>query len=201
MIKTIIFDFGDIFINLDKHGAREHALDLFGIREFDDDLLLKNADYEKGTISTGDFIGYYRSRFPEIREPDLKAAWNLIIKDFPAYRLKFLKDLRINKELRFILLSNTNEMHIDHVKETVPFYDDFKDQFDRFYLSHKMGMRKPELEIYQWVLNQDKINADECLFIDDTLENIQAARELGINTWNLNPELEDIIELTQKFVL
>ena len=52
MIKTIIFDFGDVFINLDKEGAMQHALDLFEIDKLSEDLVAINTLYEQGLLST-----------------------------------------------------------------------------------------------------------------------------------------------------
>ena len=46
MIKTLIFDFGDVFINLDKSGAMQNALDLFGLKNFDADMIAINIKYE-----------------------------------------------------------------------------------------------------------------------------------------------------------
>lgn len=45
------------------------------------------------------------------------------------------------------------------------------------------------------MLNENKLNPSECLFIDDLKENTEAASKLGINTWNLIPEKEDITNL------
>ena len=44
-IKTLIFDFGDVFINLDKQGAQQNALDLFSLETFEDDMLATNIHY------------------------------------------------------------------------------------------------------------------------------------------------------------
>lgn len=75
------------------------------------------------------------------------------------------------------------------------FYEDFKNCFDKFYLSHEIHLRKPNYEIFKFILKEDSLLAEECLFIDDTKEHILAASQLGINTWNLNPKTEDIVDL------
>ncbi|MBT8268893.1 MAG: HAD family phosphatase, partial [Bacteroidia bacterium] len=137
MLKAIIFDFGDIFINLDKSGAMNRALELFNIEGIDSDMISINASYEKGEITTEQFKEYYRKRFSLIDEADLIDTWNCIIKDFPKYRLDFLRDLRQETDLSFMLLSNTNELHIQYVKDRVPFFNEFKNHFNQFYLSHE----------------------------------------------------------------
>ena len=63
MIKTLIFDFGDVFINLDKQGAMNNALRLFRMDVFEDDMISTNMQYEIGGISTTEFIRFYKNKF------------------------------------------------------------------------------------------------------------------------------------------
>ncbi|NNK71744.1 MAG: HAD family phosphatase [Flavobacteriaceae bacterium] len=198
MISTIIFDFGDVFINLDKAGALNHALELFGISDFDESITDINATYEKGLISTDSFIDFYMDKFPFIPRQELCRAWNNIIRDFPEYRLDFLRKLRAGKKYQLMLLSNTNHMHIDYVKATVPFYKEFQTLFDQFYLSHLINLRKPDREIFEMVLYTNRLKPEACLFIDDTPENTRTAALLGMKTWTIDPEKEDIIDLFKK---
>lgn len=195
MIKTLIFDFGDVFINLDKTGAMENALVLFELEHFETDMLQTNIAYEIGKLSTYDFISFYKSKFPNLTEIQIKDAWNYIIKDFPLNRLQFIKKLKENKDYKLILLSNTNDMHIDYIKKNVSFYNEFKSCFDVFYLSHEIHLRKPNTDIYQFVLDENKLNAQECLFVDDTKENTDTAKKLGFHIWNIDENNEDIINL------
>lgn len=194
-IKTIIFDFGDVFINLDKQGAIDNALELFDLDEFTSDMLKTNEDYEQGFISSNEFLEFYTTTFPHLSRDIIFDAWQFILKDFPKYRLDWLLKLKNESDYKFILLSNTNEFHINHIIEHVPFYDTFKNCFDVFYLSHEIGLRKPNTNIYEFVLNENNLIPNECLFIDDTKENTDAAEILGIHTWNINPETEDVINL------
>jgi putative hydrolase of the HAD superfamily len=122
-------------------------------------------------------------------------AWNYILKDFPKHRLDFLKHLRDQNKYKLFLLSNTNEMHIEYVQKNVSFFGEFKSCFDGFYLSHEIGIRKPDQHIYDYVLKQNDLNPHECLFIDDTRENIEAAKVLGIHTWNIDETQEDVVDL------
>ncbi len=195
MIKTIIFDFGDVFINLDKQAAMQHALQLFNTDTFSEDMIATNDLYEKGLISTASFIKFYKNCFPNISETEIINTWNIIIKDFPTHRLGFIKTLSEKKKYRLVLLSNTNELHINYVKEQIEFYEEFKNCFDVFYLSHEIHLNKPNLEIFEFVLSENNLLAEECLFLDDTKEHTIAAAQLGINTWNLNPKTQDVTQL------
>ena len=180
MIKTIIFDFGDIFINLDK-SATPAQLKQFGVKNLPDSILSANQEYEK--------------EFTSIEKDNFLEAWNAILVDFPKYRLEFIKKLAAEKDYQLILLSNTNEIHIDWVKENISFFNEFQQCFDAFYLSYEINFRKPDANIYEYVLQQHNLKPEECLFIDDTRENTDAAAALGINIWNLEPTREDVIDL------
>lgn len=194
MIKTIIFDFGDVFLNLDKP-ATKRELKKYGISPFSEEMLQKNMEYEKGLISSEEFIQDYCTTFPQINSEVFTEAWNCILVDFPKHRLEFLKELKREGRYRLILLSNTNHIHIDWVRENVAFFEDFKSCFDAFYLSQEINLRKPDLEIYEYVLAQHNLNPAETLFIDDTAENTEAAEKLGIHTWNIDPETQDVTDL------
>jgi len=195
MIQTLIFDFGDVFINLDKQGALQNALDLFDLESLETDMNETNILYEIGKISTSEFIQFYKLKFPSLSQTDIIKAWNYIIKDFPEYRLDFIKDLAQKKDYKLILLSNTNAMHIDFIKQNVPFYNDFKNCFDVFYLSQEIHLRKPNTNIFEFVLKENNLNPSECLFIDDTKANTDTAEKLGLHTWNIDETNEDVINL------
>lgn len=197
MIKTIIFDFGDVFINLDK-AATERGLKSLGLTHFSNDMLSMNESYEMGKVSSEVFMDFYLKQINHASKRDLLTAWNSILLDFPKHRLAFLQTLKQQKKYQLFLLSNTNEMHIDYVKEQFSFYDEFKSAFDKFYLSHEIGLRKPNTDIYEFVLNDNKLIPQECFFIDDTKDNTDSASQLGIQTWNINPKTDDITELFTK---
>lgn len=197
MIKTLIFDFGDVFVNLDKQGAMQNALNLFDLETFETDMIETNILYEVGKISCSQFIQFYKSKFPNLSETEIRDAWNYIIKDFPDHRLEFIKNLALQKKYQLILLSNTNVMHINFIKENVPFYEEFKSCFDVFYLSQEIQLRKPNSNIFEFVLNENNLIADECLFIDDTKENTDTANIMGFHTWNIDETKEDVVTLFQ----
>ena len=202
MIKAIIFDFGDVFINLDKEGTIERAKTLIGediITEREDaadkSIFEINDHYEKGLISTNEFISFYTNLKKEVSDKQLIALWNSLLLDFPKYRLEFIQTLAKENKYKLILLSNTNELHIDWIKKNVPFYDYFKKCFDAFYLSHEVHLRKPDEAIFNFVLEKNNLKAEDCFFIDDTVENTQAAESIGIKSWHIDEKNEDIVNL------
>ncbi|WP_299097810.1 HAD-IA family hydrolase [uncultured Winogradskyella sp.] len=195
MIDTLIFDFGDVFINLDKEGAMQNALNLFKLDTFEEDMTNTNILYEIGKISTEEFIAFYSSKFPHLTKQQLIDAWNFILRDFPKYRLEFLQKLAKEQRYKLILLSNTNDMHINFIKANVSFYEDFKNCFDQFYLSQEIHLRKPNRDIFDFVLDNNNLKPEQCFFVDDTKENTDTAKSLGINVWNIDETNEDVINL------
>ncbi len=199
MIKNIIFDFGDIFINLNKT-ATTLALAKFGFTEMTPDLDKLMKTYEKGLINSDTFLEKTNAFFITATTKELISAWNSMILDFPEDRLVFIEELANEKKYRLFLLSNTNALHIERVIKNMGTnrYKRFKNCFEKFYLSHEIHLRKPDTEIYEFVLKNNELKAEECLFIDDTKENTEAAKTLGIHTWNLIVDKEDIIHLNSK---
>ena len=199
MIKNIIFDFGDVFINLDK-AATLRELNSLGLKELKPELLQLFLSYEKGDLTTSQFLEHTAPIFPGASRERLTAAWNAILLDLPEYRLQFLESLVELNAYQLFLLSNTNSLHMAHVRETmgVHRYERFMNCFVEVYLSHQMNMRKPETAIFQHVLEHQGLAPEETLFIDDTLENIETAARLGLSVWHLNPEEDDIVNLSKK---
>ncbi|WP_422860171.1 HAD family hydrolase [Flagellimonas sp. S174] len=199
MIKNIILDFGDIFINLDK-AATANAMLPFGFKEITPELDYLFKTYEKGNVSSEEFLSIVSKHFPSATQSELIQAWNAILLDFPIHRLDFVEQLAQDNTHRLFLLSNTNDIHIEFVKQHMGMenYNRFKNAFEVFYLSYEMGMRKPDTEIFEFVLQENRLNASETLFVDDTKENTDAAASLGINSWNLKVGAEDITQLKSR---
>ncbi len=194
MINTLIFDFGNVFINLNDAYSPEYIKHFESPKHFDN-IIKTNLAYEKGEISTSTFLNNYQSYFPELSKENIIEKWNSILADFPKYRLDFLKDLKENASYKLILLSNTNELHINWIKNNISHYEEFKNCFDKFYLSHEINLRKPDDYIFKFVLNKNNAKPEECLFIDDNKDNITSAKNMNIHTWHINPKKDDVINL------
>jgi len=97
-------------------------------------------------------------------------------------------------------LSNTNEIHFNFYNNIIR--SKFKinylsDLFEKAYYSHRIGLRKPDKEIYNLVLNQNNLKPKETLFIDDSEPNIKSAKTLGINSILLTPP-DSVIKIFHK---
>jgi putative hydrolase of the HAD superfamily len=201
MIKNIIFDFGDVFINLDKE-ATAMAMQEYGFTNLTPDLETLFIEYEKGLITTAQFLDQTQLIFPKASRLDLTNAWNAIILDFPEERLKFIEKLAEEKNYRLFLLSNTNELHIEFVRLHMgeDRYARFKNCFEEFYLSHEIKMRKPDPAIFEHVLNSNSLMAEKTFYVDDSEEHITTASKFGIRCWHLKVGKEDILDLKTKIL-
>ncbi len=199
MIKNIIFDFGDVLINLDKP-ATARAMLPFGFSGITPSLDQLFKDYEKGLMGSSEFLDEVSSHFPDANREYLIQSWNAILLDFPEERLQFLENLSLENEYKLLLLSNTNDLHMESVRQQIGMerYNRFKNVFDVFYLSYEIGMRKPDEEIFQFVLDENGLIAEETFFVDDVQENTVAAAGLGIKVWNLRVGQEDITQLKSR---
>ena len=198
MINTIIFDFGDIFINLEKETSINEFKKL-GLNGPNEDLLIQNDLFERGKISELDFINTFLKYIPNASIDQIRNAWNASIGDFPLYRLEFLQLL--SNKYRLFLLTNTDAIHISKFEHKVgmSFYTDFYRCFDKVYYSYEMGMRKPDEEIFSTLIRKHDLTPKRTLFIDDKKKNTSVAENLGLHVWNLQVGKEDVVDLfTQK---
>ena len=200
MINTIIFDFGDIFINLDKQ-ATITSFEKLGLKEWNDDLDQLNLQFETGKVSRENFLFGIQEHIPNASIKEILAAWNATLLDFPLYRLEFLQML--SQKYRMFLLSNTDAIHIETFEQAsgVSFYRDFYQCFEKVYFSFESGLRKPNPEIFNHLISNHELAPKRTLFIDDKKENTDAAFALGFEVWNLEVGKEDIIHLLDKKII
>lgn len=194
-IDTIIFDFGGVLINIDYLKTIEEFKKL-GIPDFEERYSQAEqnslfSDIETGKISAKEFIDELLKFLPSgISQDQVVDAWNAMILDVPLSSIEVLKSLQ--GKYRLFLLSNTNEIHIpialNEWKKTSEV--DFYSCFEHVYLSHEIGLRKPNKEIFKFVCDAQNIQPENALFIDDSLQHINGAKGIGLNVFHLTPEIE-----------
>lgn len=200
MINTIIFDFGDIFINLNKEEAL-NAFKKLGLNGANEKLIALNCEFEKGKISEATFLNGFIEFLPNASLDQIKTAWNTSIGEFPLYRLEFLQMLK--EKYRLFLLTNTDMIHIENFEDKVgiSFFSDFYQCFEKVYYSFEMGMRKPDETIFRYMIKKHDLNPSRTLFVDDKKENTDAAAAVGLKVWNLQVGKEDVADIFDKNVL
>lgn len=194
MIDTIIFDFGDIFINLEKE-AQIEAFKKLGLSGPNEELIEINDLFEKGKISELEFMTSFHKFIPNASIDEIRVAWNVIIGDFPLYRLEFLQML--SSKYKLFLLTNTDETHISQFEHMVgmSFYSDFYQCFEKVFYSYEMKMRKPDPAIFTSIMGKYDLSPKRTLFVDDKKVNTDAAEKLGLYVWNLKVGKEDVVDL------
>jgi|SRR6476660_4022087 putative hydrolase of the HAD superfamily len=189
-IKNIIFDLGGIFLNIDFSKTEKAFADL-GV-QFNDFYSQHHASelfelLETGKISPEEFHdSFVEETGLHLSYEELKNAWTALLVDFPIERLQWLQE--IGKRYKIFLFSNTNKIHYDVFTEMFHEQTGFKDfnkLFVKTYYSHEMGLRKPYPESYLYILNEQQLRPEETLFIDDTLKNIEGAKQVGLQTIHL----------------
>ncbi len=199
MIKNIIFDLGNVILNIDtKQSEIEFAK--HGIQNFESLYSLASQlkifdELETGKLSPQDFYLKIRQfTNSHLDDETLKNCWNALILDFPAKRIELI--LSLQTKYRLFLLSNTNIIHYNYYNSIfVKEYGlkSFNSLFEKAYYSHEIGFRKPDLRAFETILQNSKIKAEETLFIDDNKANIETAKTLGLHTlWLRNNNLEQI---------
>lgn len=186
--KNIIFDFGGVLIDVDYLKTID-AFKAIGITDFEQ--LYSQAQqerlfdrYETGKISSQYFINQLIGMINKPVTPNkVVSAWNAMLGAINTENIKAVEKLK-NSGYNVFLLSNTNDIHIKVAldrwnKESIIQPEQL---FQKIYLSQEIGLRKPDTEIFEFVLNDIGAVAEDALFIDDSIQHIESASSLGIHT-------------------
>ena len=187
-IRHIIFDLGGVLLNIDYQLTEQAFIDA-GISNFGQlySQMAQNDTFDRletGRMTPTEFLQAMREASSnQLTDEQILKAWNAMLLDFPVRRLQLLQQLRLYYDL--FLLSNTNEIHEAEFNDIlmrshgIPNIGVF---FDKVYMSHRVGLRKPMKEIFERVLNDNDLKPEHTLFIDDSPQHIATAKSLGIQT-------------------
>ncbi|MCA1751691.1 MAG: HAD family hydrolase [Cryomorphaceae bacterium] len=200
-LKNIIFDLGGVLLDIDYDKTVE-AFRSLGIP--DPDQAFSKAHqarvfraYEKGEITSASFLNHLMKAVPACTESDLTHAWCALLGPMREEKFRLLETL--SKSHRLFILSNTNNIHQKvfeaHI-EGVYGMEKFRSLFEKIHYSHELGMRKPDTEIFETVLDIHKLAPKETLFIDDTEMHVDGARKTGLIAAHLSDgeTLEEILK-------
>ncbi len=179
MIKAIIFDLGKVIVSFDfelgfQTISRYCDYSIDEIREkimTSEELYL----YETGKTGSRDF-------FEKVRQMlDLTAtyeqffdAWNSIFHDDLILSEDFIAKLAEKHTL--VMLSDTSESHITFLRQKFPFFK----HFNGFVFSYEVGKLKPSPKMFEAAVKKANCAANECLFVDDKLANVEGAIVCGL---------------------
>lgn len=190
-LEGIIFDIGNVIVDIDYQRVIERfqtvaKTDIHKIVSYQQQTLFFDT-YEKGEISTAQFIAKLKTYLQDsVTDEQIIAIWNYMLVAFPKEKISLLQ--RLKSKFCLMALSNINELHVAEINKNVrELYgiNAFKDLFHHAFYSNEVGFRKPEKELYEYVLNNVRISPEKLLFIDDKKENLLPAKALGILTLHL----------------
>lgn len=196
MIKTVIFDLGGVLVRTDNPEPRQQLAERFGMTY--DDLSALVYGCESAELATRGAITAEVHKETVLEELGLPAGtFSEFGEEFWAgdsldkHLVDFIQNLQ--GEYTTALLSNAwddlrpllvNQWQIDGI-------------FDHIFISAELLLSKPDLAIFQVVIDELKQDPSELIFVDDFLENIVAARDAGINAIHFQNPDQALAELAE----
>lgn len=180
MIKNVIFDVGKVLVDykpdifMAKIGLNEEERAAVNAAMFDHPLWLEG---DAGTYPADEFLGMFIANDPA-HEAAIRLAYEhmgIIIEPY-AYVVPLLEELQ-EKGLDLFVLSNYPEFLLEKTRPRMVFLPYMKDCV----FSGVVKDMKPNASIYRLLLERNHLLPEECVFIDDRLENVESAKALGIH--------------------
>ena len=192
-IKSVIFDLGGVIYGVDYHKTI-NAFKALGVDRFEEVYAKAGQsdlfnDLEEGKISRAVFVERIKTLSgQDMISSQIFIAWNSMLLGFMPDALTCLK--RLSGSYRLFLLSNTNEIHIQEIESRVgaEVFSDFCALFEKVYLSHELGVRKPHPEVFTHIIEEQGLAASETLFIDDSIQHVEGAIKAGLRAYHLTDD-------------
>lgn len=180
MIKTVLFDLGNVVIPFDFKPAYRQVAERLGCAAEDVPARIRStglvAPFEKGEIPAERFVRELCGALGlNVGYGEFCSWWSSIFDAETLIPEALLQNLRSRH--RLLALSNTNPIHFEMVMESYPILR----QFDGFILSYQVGAAKPEAKIYREAIARAGCGPQECFFTDDLAVNVEAARAHGMD--------------------
>jgi glucose-1-phosphatase len=198
-IKNIIFDLGGVLLNID-YKASIKAFKELGVINFDEFFTQSTQVHLFDRLDTGEVTPEgFRNEIRQISSVEMTddaidKAWNAMLLDFPSNKIPMLE--QVGTHYRTFLLSNTNAIHYPAYSQSLKDahgYESLARLFEQQYLSHEIGLRKPNAEAFHFVVEKNNLDPEKTLFFDDTMMHVQGARRAGIHAYWLDIIREDVV--------
>lgn len=189
-IKNIIFDLGGVLYDID-YSLMENAFKSLASSSGNTELVYSRTrqdelfdTFETGKIEKEEFKKALCMKYKfECSQVEFESAWNAMLLGLFPFSIDLIKEL--SEKAHLTLLSNTNELHYEFIS---PECNSLFESFSACYFSHKIGKRKPDKEIFQKVLSEQRYNPKETLYFEDSPQHVEMARSLGIQSVFVTPE-------------
>jgi glucose-1-phosphatase len=181
MIKTVILDLGNVIFPVEFSRCHEKLAGVCAVPAKDIPLLIRSTGlverFETGEASPAEFMREVSGILQmNVEHAQFWDIWSSIFAPEPIIPASMLEGL--SQHQRLLLLSNTNSIHFDWIKER---YADMLSHFHGYVLSYKVGALKPSPQIYEEAIAQAGCSAAECFFTDDQPPFVEGARQKGID--------------------
>ncbi len=197
--KNILFDLGGVILDINLQSTLKKFYDLgfpallmqypFSMNT---DLFFK---YETGKMKVDQFRDEIRKvSGVDVSDEVFDEAWNSMLVRIPVERTELL--MALAKRYALYMLSNTSDLHAPVFEKMFEETARMKmhNLFTKIYYSHEIGYLKPDLEAWEYVINDAGIKPEETLFLDDSIQNIKASQELGFQAIHIH-ERTNLMEL------
>lgn len=179
MIKTVVFDIGDVLVDADWRR-------FFADQDFDEEMVERLGaatiagphwkEFDRGILSEAEILQRFISEAPGIAAEIRQACSNLTgYCRRQEFAIPWIQELK-GKGLTVLVLSNWFEKLYRESTEAL----DFLEYTDGGIFSWREQMIKPDPEIYELLLERYRLKASESVFLDNTLENVEGARDVGM---------------------
>jgi putative hydrolase of the HAD superfamily len=182
-IKAIIFDLGGVIIDLDFSNFYNKIIIQSPLNRPQTPIMLeffRQSDiYHQGNMTDDEFyqLACDLLQVCMVDQSEFFTAFNSIISDTNPEVIDLIKKIRDSNQYKLIALSNVNSSHWDYILNKKW---DFIDYFDELILSHEIHLVKPNPKIFNYAIKKAGCRSNQILYIDDGLNNIRSAIELGI---------------------
>ena len=192
MIKTVIFDFGQVLV----HFEPEYMVGKY-VQDKGDKALLENVLFDRlywdrldaGTISNEEALSLAKERLPQRLwnvADTIYYNWIYNIPEVDGMR-ELILYIKEKYGVNTYLLSNISTYFSSH-KDEIPILG----LLDGYVFSGELGIVKPDREIFEHLLSKFGLKAGECLFVDDNEKNIKGAQAVGINTYQFDKDASQL---------
>jgi len=180
VIKTILFDLGNVIIPFDFRLAYAKLQPLCNYPVTEIPQRMRNTSlvsrFESGHIGAQQFVREFSAELElNITYDDFCDLWTSVFLPEPLIQESLVTNLGARH--RLMILSNTNPIHFHMIQANYPLLR----HFDHCVLSYEVGALKPHAEIYEHAISHAGCDAGECFFTDDLAVNVEAARKHGMD--------------------
>ena len=195
-IKVIIFDMGGVLVKtVDRNQRTELAKKFNKSYEEIDKIVYGSESSHKATLGEISETDHFTNVLTSLGVPDY---------GIEEFQEEFWGGDELDQDLVEFISSKKNQFRIgmlsnamSDIRKWLMNHYEFLNFFEIVFFSAEQKMAKPDLEFYRAILKEFDVNPDEVIFIDDFVENIDAAKSLGMFAVHYHSTKQAIFEINQ----